>query len=355
MALKPTATDGTPIAGRNLIVPVKFEPALLKPGAWITNPDWARQPTTAELWHYLPAQAARSGGKVLLHCIVTNRGLMDNCVAQSETPAGHGYAQAAVAMTALFIMRPMTVDGLPVGGGEINIPINFKGGQSWGQAVRVVRTAPWLAAPTAGDVAAAFPKSAIGKAESGHVVLRCGLNGRGDLHDCETVSEIPEGQGFDAAARSLVKHFRVMTDPKTDHYDDLRIDVPFDFRDPSQAAPAVEIHDPLWLTRLTPESAAAAYPQAAIKADVKTGAATVACTTVHSGALTDCAVESEEPADLGFGAAALKIAAVMKMSPWTSQGAPVDGMKIRIPIRLVMPDDPTPAVAAPATSAAPAK
>jgi hypothetical protein len=45
----------------------------------------------------------------------------------------------------------------------------------------------------------------------------------------------------------------------------------------------------------------------------------------------------------------------MKMNPWTSQGAPVDGMKIRIPIRLVMPDDAPPPVTAPATPAASAK
>jgi hypothetical protein len=346
MALKSKAADGTPIAGRNLIVPVKFEPALLQPITTITNPDWLRLPTQDELARYFPAGA---------HGVAT-RGLMDNCQATSETPTGHGFAQAAVAMTELFMMRPMTVDGLPVGGGAINIPIKFEAGSSGNATtVRVVSAAPWFAAPTSTDMSAAFPKGAIGKIDSAHVILRCSLNGKGRLQACDTLSESPKGHGFASAAQSLLKDFQVITDAKTDHYGDLRIDVPFDFRDPSRAAPPVEIHNPLWLTHVTPEGAASVYPPAALKAGVRTGAATVACTTVHSGALTDCAIESEEPADLGFGDAALKIAAVMKMNPWTSQGAPVDGMKIRIPIRLVMPDDAPPPVTAPATPAASAK
>jgi protein TonB len=59
-------------------------------------------------------------------------------------------------------------------------------------------------------------------------------------------------------------------------------------------------------------------------------------------------VVSESPADVGFGEAAMRVAAVMRMNPWTSQGAPVDGMKINLPIRLVLPDAPPPPAAPPA-------
>jgi TonB family protein len=349
MALKPTAADGTPIAGRNLIVPVKFEPALLKPGALVTNPDWLKVPAAGDLAQYYPATGTTKGGRVILQCLVTNRGLMDSCTVKTETPAGRGYAQAALAATPLFLMRPMTVDGLPVGGAAINIPVNFVGSPrstSPDLTLRVLSSAPWLAAPTVSDMAAAFPKSAIGKIASGHVVLRCGMSPNGRLQGCDPVSEAPRGHGFEIAAQSLVRDFRVITDPNLNRYGNLRIDVPFDFRDPTQAIPAVEIHNPLWVQSMKPEEVVRLFPPEAIKAGYKAGVATVACTTVHSGVLTDCAVESEEPADLGFGAAALKIAAVMKMNPWTSQGAPVDGMKIQVPIRLVLPDASAPAVAA---------
>jgi protein TonB len=63
----------------------------------------------------------------------------------------------------------------------------------------------------------------------------------------------------------------------------------------------------------------------------------VDCTVVHDGSLNDCAVASEDPAGLGFGDAALQIAAVMGMNPWTAQGTPVEGARIRLPIRLVLP------------------
>jgi protein TonB len=58
---------------------------------------------------------------------------------------------------------------------------------------------------------------------------------------------------------------------------------------------------------------------------------------LYDGSLSDCTVASEAPAGLGFGAAALQVAAIMKMNPWTKQGAPVDGGRIRLPIHLVLP------------------
>jgi len=356
MELKPTAADGAPVAGRNLIVPVKFEPALLHPGAIITNPDWMRKPKLEELQNYMPTGAMRSGGRVVLHCIVTGRGLVDNCTTSDETPSDHGLRSAALAMSSLFILKPMTIDGLPVGGGEINIPIKFEGssGASAQSTVRVMSAAPWFAAPTLDQVQAAFPKSAIGKIASGHVVLRCSLTRNGGLVDCDRVSEEPAGAGFEHAAESLVKDFKVVTDPKTDHLADVRVDVPFDFRDPSQATPPIEVHNPLWVQHVDPTKAAAVYPEAAIKAGFKTGVAMLVCSVAHSGALTGCTVDSEAPADVGFGEAALKIAAVMAMNPWTQQGQPVDGMTIRLPIRLVLPD-PAPPAATPPAATPPAK
>jgi len=354
MELKPTAADGAPVAGRNLIVPVKFDPALLKSGpVVITTPDWVRLPKQEELANYFPAGGARAG-RVVLHCFVTNRGLMDNCTTSAEFPSGQSIGAAALAMTSLFIMKPMTIDGLPVGGAEINIPVKFEGGpgstpgEPPADFVRVVSAAPWSATPTLDQVQGAYPKSAIGKIASGHVVLRCSLNPDGQLKDCEKVSEEPADAGFAHAAQSLVKQFRVTTDPKVHHYDHFRIDVPFDFRDPSQPAPPLQVQKPLWVRQIDPSGVVALYPAAATKAGYKSGAATLACSVTHAGELTNCTVESEAPADFGFGDAALKIASVMAMNPWTQQGAPVDGMTIRLPIRLVLPDEPAPAPAPPA-------
>jgi TonB family protein len=345
MELKPNGLNGQPVAGRNLIVPVKFVPALLHSGGIVGLPDWVRKPTAEEVLNYWPTEAT-AGGRVRLECVVTNRGLMDNCTVSDEAPLGHGLGGAALAMSQIFVMRPMTFDGLPVSGAKVVIPINFEGPADRFQgALRVARTAPYLASPTFDQVAAAFPKSAIGSIASSHVVLRCSLRSDGHFDACDTVSETPPGHGFDFAARSLIKDFRVIVNPKTDHLSDLRVDVPFDFRDPHTPAPSLEVHDPLWIQRISPEGAGRLYPDDALKAGVQSGGATLRCSVIHDGALTDCEVQSETPAGLGFGDAALQIASVMKMNPWTGQGTPVDGMKIVLPIKLVAPQEAPPAAA----------
>jgi len=43
----------------------------------------------------------------------------------NEHPAGLGFGKAALSMAPLFHMRPMMVDGVPVGGAQITIPVNF--------------------------------------------------------------------------------------------------------------------------------------------------------------------------------------------------------------------------------------
>jgi hypothetical protein len=250
-------------------------------------------------------------------------------------------------MSAIFIMRPMTVDGLPVGGSEVSIPIDFEGGAQMasqtnalpGDVRMVMRAAPWSTAPTTDQVAQAFPKSALGKVSSAHVVLRCGLKSDGGLSDCETVSEAPSGQGFAHAAMSLSRDFRVLGDVKEAIAKRIEVDVPFDFEDPKGAGPPVEIYDPLWLKTVSPTGAGKLFPAAAAKAGLKAGSAKVACTVAEDGTLKACAVASEDPAGMGFGDAALLIASVMQMNPWSAEGSPVGGARIVLPIKLVLPDD----------------
>lgn len=363
MELKSTTADGKPVAGMSFIVPVKFDPGVLKGGVTITRPDWVRLPTNQELWSYYPSEASRDGGRVLVHCNVTNRGLMQGCSLLQETPTGHGYGPAALAMTTLFVMRPMTVDGQPVGGSEINIPIHWEAGAGGPAAgshvseqgditrVRVIGAAPWIAAPSVADMAAAYPKSAIGKVASAHVIMRCQIRSDGALRDCESISELPQNQGFAHAAGALTKQFRLPVAPG-EKISDLLVDVPFDFRDPSQTAPPVEIHDPIWIQQIKADAIPKLFPEAAIKAGYKVGRASVECAVAADGTLTGCATVTEDPAGYGFGEAALVVAGVMRMSPWTKQGAPAEGARIVLPIKFVQPPD-APAAAPPATQAAP--
>ncbi|HEX3919497.1 MAG TPA: TonB family protein [Caulobacteraceae bacterium] len=361
MQLQPTSADGRSISGRDIIVPVRFEPALLHPGPIVGNPDWLRQPSVNELVQYFPADARGATGKVLVQCVVTDRGAVEKCAVNKETPTGHGFGAAALAMTQLFQMRPMTLDGLPVGGGQVLIPIGFEGNNGVGgdntpsmMSLRLLSNAPFTAVPTLAAMSSAFPRGAIGKAPSGHVVLRCGLRKDGTLSGCDPIADDPAGRGFDSAALALSKTFRVWILPEWGNISSLRVDIPFDFRDPGQQAPPLEIYDPIWLQSYNPQALAALFPQAAVKAGILDGRATVVCSVVHDGSLNDCSVTSETPAGLGFGSAALQIAAVMKMNPWTRQGAPVEGGRIRLPIHLVLPPAAAPA-AGPANAPTPPK
>jgi protein TonB len=72
------------------------------------------------------------------------------------------------------------------------------------------------------------------------------------------------------------------------------------------------------------------------------GHAAIECTVQPDLTLGGCVVQSEEPLDQGFGAAALKLSTLFKMRPTTKDGRPVNGGKVVIPIRFELPAEPSP-------------
>jgi TonB family protein len=93
----------------------------------ITAPDWLRKPTAADMVEFYPKAAAASHveGRATIHCKVAASGDLTDCAVMSQEPADQGFGDAAVRLSALFKMRPMTKDGAPVSGAQINIPIRF--------------------------------------------------------------------------------------------------------------------------------------------------------------------------------------------------------------------------------------
>ena len=96
------------------------------------------------------------------------------------------------------------------------------------------------------------------------------------------------------------------------------------------------ITDPDWAPFKSAPDILHYYPEQALKGG-REGAAIVQCTVSAVGALSDCRVMSESPAELGFGAAAVKMALLFRMKPRTKSGQLVASGTVNIPIRFKLP------------------
>jgi protein TonB len=88
----------------------------------------------------------------------------------------------------------------------------------------------------------------------------------------------------------------------------------------------------IWMRRPTGEDIARYYPKAAADAHLE-GSATIHCTVLPRGSLTDCATTSEDPVGQGFGDAAVRLSKLFKIRP----NVPVSGGEIEFPILFTLP------------------
>lgn len=315
--------------------------AVLIPAAVVGEtvvPGWVRKPTSDDLDAAWPAGAKARGvsGKASLICEVNTLGGLEKCSVASEIPAGEGFGAAALMLAPSFQMTPRMQDGKPVRG-RVRIPIVFtnqgSGGGDVGRKVTLMTNPSWKTAPGFADMAQAWPARAAG-VQTAHVSMRCRLTDAGALRDCEVLTENPRAAGFGAAARKVSALFSVdvtlLPPTKQDRY----VNFALRFVNPdSEPAKGRAIGQPRWVRGPDPKKVLDIFPDAAVKAGVTSGTGVADCVVQADGGLKDCKVAREEPAGLGFGEAAVVVAQVMQMTPWTEDGGPVDGARIKLPVK----------------------
>lgn len=64
-------------------------------------------------------------GRSTIQCKVSRTGALGDCKVVAEAPAGVGFGRAALLIAPHFKMKPMSLDGAPVEGGEVTVPIRW--------------------------------------------------------------------------------------------------------------------------------------------------------------------------------------------------------------------------------------
>lgn len=336
--------------------------ALCAGTAWSQDvpPSWLKRPSAQDLMGVWPTAAMKSGrgGKALISCTVTVQGALRDCKVVEETPAGSGFGGAAVTLSAQLLMKPGLRNGQPVEG-NVRIPIvwpdmpvrtgsHMKRGEQADdfRPDRVVSGVRWVQAPAFSDVLAAYPEKARAEKASGRATLDCVFTKVGTLSRCDILQETPGAYAFGAAARrSLVPKFvGPTTDGKGGSLAGAHVQLPFVFAAEALSAPVPIIGRPQWAALPNGGDLMAVYPREAAAAGVLKARVVLSCKVVAEGALSDCAVESEDPAGHGIGKATLTLAPSFRLSVWTPEGLPSIGGTVRVPIRYDITDkDPPPA------------
>jgi hypothetical protein len=291
---------------------------------------FVQRPTPSAFAAAYPRGAASVGmpGHVALDCGILADGRLERCKVEREAPDGANFGGAALNLSRYFRLDPESAAYM---GGDFQFSIGFA--TATGEDAQLAM-GPWLAAPGFADTNAAYPD--IGGGVTGEVLMHCALGRDGRLKACKAIFERPTDRGFDTAALKLAHFFQMRIDPAILKTSEplaanvlLRIAAPFE--DDSKQR---RIADPVWLSAPSTAALSRLFPAQAAAKRVTSGTGEVDCTVATDGSLVDCQKDGDgDPPGLGFADAALKAVTGMRMSPWTDDGGPVDGARVRLPVR----------------------
>jgi TonB family protein len=364
----------TEVRGAASVSPVVVPPLAPKtpPAATIDVPsdDRVQGGVWASVWPQ-DAYRGRIAGHVILTCEIDRYGLAEACRVTSEIPGGKGFGAAALELRPTFKVTPANGPDGPTaalmniavnfdppdphfdfGRGRTGGPVGERAGStnllapqqefsdltSFGnplqrRSIAMLNNPVWSSTVSYADLVRAYPPKAGGM--EGYAVAHCQVSAKGGaLSGCMLIKEDPDKHGFGKAALALAAQFKVAPEwAKAPGHPQLWVDIPFRFPAPGGSENR-RIETPYWVSGFDPEQALKVYPPEAASKGLASGHGIAKCIVGPDGTLGDCAPVEADPEGLGFSEAAAKLAATMRMNPWTADGSPVDGAVVRVGVRL---------------------
>ena len=334
--------------------------AAAAPPAVVTQPDWLRKPTGEDMAEHYPQAAQVLGleGRATLSCRVAATGRLTGCEVIDESPKDIGFAQATLAMADTFEMKPQSVNGQPVAGGYVRIPIVFRLPEAEPVTPPAAPAAPEMRRAAEqlvdalgvveesmrhyDDVAKEIETTQEGAASG---AARAAVAGayrealaahRADIREAyvRAFAAVFSEEELAAQARFQAAYGKLLRDPQVQAgMAAVTVDAMRAMRAAGHAAfcgrrdcggpsavqrvwRAAEARDdridiPQW--DAIPDPADVAGPQLMTALGVE-GVVRMTCRVADDGALKACAVDEEAPAGLGFGEAALKLTDAYRLS-----------------------------------------
>jgi hypothetical protein len=115
------------MTGKEVRVPVTFDPAVLKGESTVTKPAWAALPSAGDFQASFPKAAnGVNQVRVVLACTVADGGALSGCAVDEEDPAGQGFGAGALVLAPKFRVGLWSVDGQPTVGAKVRVPIRYE-------------------------------------------------------------------------------------------------------------------------------------------------------------------------------------------------------------------------------------
>lgn len=93
----------------------------------VSQPAWLQTPSAEDVGRVTPLLPDPPDEvHVLMACRITVAGGLEACTIRSETPSGLGYGAAALALAPIFKMPAVDLEGRPVAGRTVQIPLIWK-------------------------------------------------------------------------------------------------------------------------------------------------------------------------------------------------------------------------------------